>query len=335
MARYLSKHRIESPIWLEPNDVSFLRTRLSKTETKVESLENQISEMTRQRNAKLVEIASFRNILAPVRRIPLEIISEIFELALCLPNENIFWSANYNFARKMFVICGVCVAWRKVAHGTPRIWRKLCLNRRQHLITVERGVGYIDDWIARSQSLPLDLYLSISTQNNARQLLIYIPFGRIRLLHLSGNPSSYVPIFQLPSSSLPLLEELFFDIVDSKGDPVSRLKARLPENMEVLLTAPKLQHVEIQLDDSSILGPLRLPVPTDVAEDFESQWKPRSKFLFGFMWGFATAVWQKSGSTYQLTNNALSGFIYVEVAHSLLPRSEWWENLILLYYASP
>ncbi|KAE9399816.1 hypothetical protein BT96DRAFT_939133 [Gymnopus androsaceus JB14] len=186
MARYLSKHRIESPICLEPNDVSFLRTRLSETETKVESLENQISELTRQKDAKLVDIASFRNILAPVRRIPLEILSEIFKLALCLPNENIFWSANYNFARKM-------------------------------------------------------------------QSLNYIPFGRIRLLHLSGNPSSYLPIFQLPSSSLPLLEEVFFDIVDSKGDPVSRLKARLPENMEVLLTAHKLKHVEMRLDDSSIL----------------------------------------------------------------------------------
>ncbi|KAE9399804.1 hypothetical protein BT96DRAFT_881805, partial [Gymnopus androsaceus JB14] len=120
MARYISHPRIEDPIWLEPDDTSFLRARISEAEMQVESLESQISELTHRRDAKLVEIASLRNILAPVRRIPLEILSEIFSLS-CIPDHGV-WRDNFNLSRKMYIICGVCVAWREATHGTPRLW---------------------------------------------------------------------------------------------------------------------------------------------------------------------------------------------------------------------
>ncbi|KAE9405933.1 hypothetical protein BT96DRAFT_1015195, partial [Gymnopus androsaceus JB14] len=86
MAQYLES-RIEDPIWLEPNDISFLRTRIAEEEAFVQSFQSQIgelraqiSELTLQKDAKLVEIASIQNVLSPVRRVPLEILSEIFEL---------------------------------------------------------------------------------------------------------------------------------------------------------------------------------------------------------------------------------------------------------------
>ncbi|KAE9407223.1 hypothetical protein BT96DRAFT_150561 [Gymnopus androsaceus JB14] len=77
MSQYLSQNRIEEPIWLEPTELAFLREQ-------AESLEAQISELTRQTDAKLAELATFRNILSPVRRIPVEILSKIFQLA-CHP----------------------------------------------------------------------------------------------------------------------------------------------------------------------------------------------------------------------------------------------------------
>ncbi|KAE9404860.1 hypothetical protein BT96DRAFT_397355 [Gymnopus androsaceus JB14] len=83
MAQYLSQ-RIEGPIWLEPTDISFLRARISDVETQVEKLQSQISELTHQKDAKLVEIASLENVLSPIRRVPPEIISEIFDLHVFL-----------------------------------------------------------------------------------------------------------------------------------------------------------------------------------------------------------------------------------------------------------
>ncbi|KAE9382690.1 hypothetical protein BT96DRAFT_772510, partial [Gymnopus androsaceus JB14] len=71
-----------------------------------------IDECIRKKDAALVEISSLRNVLSPVRRVPLEILSEIFQLS-CDP---------FDASRYIFTICTVCVAWRKAAHGTPRLW---------------------------------------------------------------------------------------------------------------------------------------------------------------------------------------------------------------------
>ena len=68
MSQYLSQNRIEEPVWLEPTEFSFLRKRISETEAQVESLEAQVFELRRQIDTKLGEIASFRNVLSPVRR---------------------------------------------------------------------------------------------------------------------------------------------------------------------------------------------------------------------------------------------------------------------------
>ncbi|KAE9403913.1 hypothetical protein BT96DRAFT_814310 [Gymnopus androsaceus JB14] len=84
MSQYLSQTRIEEQIWLEPSDVSFLRKRISEAESQLESLENQISELTRQRDAKLVDIVACQNVLSPIRRVPLEILAEYLVL-VCRP----------------------------------------------------------------------------------------------------------------------------------------------------------------------------------------------------------------------------------------------------------
>ncbi|KAE9407297.1 hypothetical protein BT96DRAFT_754615, partial [Gymnopus androsaceus JB14] len=79
-----------------------------------------ISELTHQKDAKLVEIASLENLLSPIRRVPPEIISEIFQLA-CLPEEGISMY-KHRIAHYTSTICAVCVAWRKAAHLDPRLW---------------------------------------------------------------------------------------------------------------------------------------------------------------------------------------------------------------------
>ena len=53
VTRYLAQPRIEDPIWLEPSDVSLLRTRISEAEAELQSIDGEISE-----SAKLAEIAS-------------------------------------------------------------------------------------------------------------------------------------------------------------------------------------------------------------------------------------------------------------------------------------
>ncbi|KAJ3915253.1 hypothetical protein F5877DRAFT_4749, partial [Lentinula edodes] len=65
------------------------------------------------------EIASLRNILSPVRRIPVELLSKIFELS-CSPDYHFY--PQYDIIRYTFILSRVCVSWRTIAYATPRIW---------------------------------------------------------------------------------------------------------------------------------------------------------------------------------------------------------------------
>ncbi|KAE9404463.1 hypothetical protein BT96DRAFT_916811 [Gymnopus androsaceus JB14] len=154
MAQYLQS-RIKDPIWLEPNEISFLRMRISEEEALVQTFESrmdelraQISELMRQKDAKLVEIASLRNVLAPVRRVPLEILLDIFELVL----EPRQWETNT--VSHLFRLSSVCVAWRKATHATPQFWSTLRISIKDQDYTC------VSDWITRCQMVPVNLYLN-------------------------------------------------------------------------------------------------------------------------------------------------------------------------------
>ncbi|KAE9405928.1 hypothetical protein BT96DRAFT_934446 [Gymnopus androsaceus JB14] len=268
MAQYLQS-RIEDPIWLEPNEISFLQTRISEEEAFVQTLESrmdelraQISGLTFQKDTKLVEIALLRNVLAPVRRVPLEILTEIFELS-CLPKFNLYDS---DLVPDMFMLTSVCAAWRKAAHTTPQLWSTLCISLEKLVLGPE--FIWVEDWIIRSQMLPLNLYLNFyidrydeSLIQRGKQFLEHIltQFShKVRSLNVIGHPSSFLPILHLsPSSSLLSLEKISLMIYDKEGDIIEDLVALLPTKVTVFLGAPKLQQVE--LSDASLLEFLALP----------------------------------------------------------------------------
>ncbi|KAE9404443.1 hypothetical protein BT96DRAFT_1072042 [Gymnopus androsaceus JB14] len=175
MAQYLQS-RIEDPIWLEPNDASFLRTRISEEEVLVETFESQmdelrsqISELTLQKDAKLVEIASLQNVLAPVRRVPLEILTEIFDLVTKGPQ--------WEIVSHLFILSSVCVAWRKAAHAIPRLWSTLHIDMDTHFLGSD--YTWVNGWFTHSQMVPVDLNFYMDELNELRvesgkQFLEYI-----------------------------------------------------------------------------------------------------------------------------------------------------------------
>lgn len=260
MAHYLSQSRIEDPIWLEPDEISFLQTVAQRIEDQIEELRAQISELTRQKDAKLAEITSVRNVLAPVRRAPLEILSGIFELS-CLLNNKVGY--NIDLVRTLFALSGVCVAWRKAAHATPRLWCKLNISLHKHHLGSD--FQWVTDWIARCQNYPLDLYLDLSVEQyeldlnkRGKAFLEYVlaNFGhKIRMLDVYGQPSSILPILQLPPySPLLLLERL--SLRGTRSD-VDTIEGNIELPSKVFLGSPKLQ--EVDLESVSLLKLLVLP----------------------------------------------------------------------------
>ncbi|KAE9405913.1 hypothetical protein BT96DRAFT_987893 [Gymnopus androsaceus JB14] len=216
MAQYLQS-RIEVPVWLEPNDISFLRTRISEAETLVQTFESrmdelraQISELSRQKDAKLVEIASLRNVLAPVRRLPLEILSE-----------NI---------RAGFRISPV------TAHAAPPLWSTLRIDMEAHIL----GSGYtwVNDWFTRSQMRGKKFLEYILTQLG----------HKVRLLDVVGYPSSFLPILHLsPSSFTALIGRIsLYESSKMMDDTIARSGGPFPSKIRcMLLGAPKLRQAKL------------------------------------------------------------------------------------------
>ncbi|KAE9401073.1 hypothetical protein BT96DRAFT_974960 [Gymnopus androsaceus JB14] len=231
--------------------------------------EAQISELMPQKDAKLVEIASYRNICSPVRRVPQEILSSVLELC-CLPADGI-WSSTYDIIRHTSILSQVCVAWRKAAHSTPRLWSKLCIATSDSgKWKLFRKDAWLKEWIERCRDCPLDLYLNLYQRRSASRLFESIlRFGhkKIRLMNVRATSSWY--LFHLPASSLPLLEEISFEIDDCVHDTVEAL---VPHKISVLLDAPKLRCVRIEEYNDDPILELKLALPAEQLTSLAINW---------------------------------------------------------------
>ncbi|KAJ3925148.1 MAG: hypothetical protein NXY57DRAFT_907414, partial [Lentinula lateritia] len=113
MALSLSQSRIEGASQFSPVEKSIL------AEGEIERLESRVEKLTHNED-EVALLASVSDILSPAHRIPIEILSEIFEL-VCYPNHGKFYP-QFDIVRTTTSLSQVCVIWRQVAHDTPRIW---------------------------------------------------------------------------------------------------------------------------------------------------------------------------------------------------------------------
>ncbi|KAJ3723784.1 hypothetical protein C8R42DRAFT_640939 [Lentinula raphanica] len=127
----------EESTWPHPNDDTPLRKEISDVEHELLLLERQISELSRIKEAKKAELGMLRNELAPIHRLPLEIISRIFEEA-CHP--------------------GVDVTQANSALTAAFIPR--------HSKAIKCDPSWVKRWLDRSGTLPIDLDLDFSRRGN-------------------------------------------------------------------------------------------------------------------------------------------------------------------------
>ena len=118
----------------------------------------QIANLLAQQAAVRKQIAVNDALLAPIRRVPLELLFEIFLLAV--PDD---WDAAYVGQRKLGFVC-VCHQWRDVALGTPRLWSKLRFGEYQNWETLSEDVGRLETELARTAQAHLDVVFEIGQE---------------------------------------------------------------------------------------------------------------------------------------------------------------------------
>ena len=101
-----------------------------------------------------------------IHRLPLEVLSEIFILAMPTIQEIYAWPSSQTSERQNTVdpskFCAVCSSWRLLAFSTPQLWKHVFVHV-PYSITKDRAKKMVADlvpWIERSKPLPLTLHIS-------------------------------------------------------------------------------------------------------------------------------------------------------------------------------
>ncbi|KAJ7465915.1 hypothetical protein FB451DRAFT_1041076, partial [Mycena latifolia] len=121
------------------------------------SIDREMAVLSRRRAALLQSLNAHKSIISPIRRLPPEILGEIFSFSVY---------ATYYFGdisevsgplanQAPWVFTHVCRRWAAVALGTPMLWTMIFLDLDR---LGERGaVSMTKLWLARSRNLPLTL----------------------------------------------------------------------------------------------------------------------------------------------------------------------------------
>ncbi|KAJ6466201.1 hypothetical protein C8R45DRAFT_839520, partial [Mycena sanguinolenta] len=85
---------------------------IKESQLKIASLESQICTFVQLRDRERTCVDSLRYIISPIRTLPIELLVEVFRLAI----------DDETHVEDTHRISQVCSDWRNVAHATPRLW---------------------------------------------------------------------------------------------------------------------------------------------------------------------------------------------------------------------
>ncbi|KAF7357958.1 hypothetical protein MVEN_00842400 [Mycena venus] len=198
--------------------------RLKGLDDEIAELQKAIDKLTEERNNLSIYVDGHKALISPVRRLPLDIIEEIF--VACIPtHRNCVMSAS-----EAPVLLGrICSSWRTISLSTPRLWAKL------HIVEPSRwrfgsSNALVDDkvaqrldtmkmWLGRSGQCPLSISLqsgpdydsppSTPTETSGQFLQELIPFARRwQHIRLAMSPVVFKELAHLTAEDVPMLESV-------------------------------------------------------------------------------------------------------------------------------
>ncbi|KAF9067479.1 hypothetical protein BDP27DRAFT_1267445 [Rhodocollybia butyracea] len=286
MAQYLSLPRLEGPISLTLNEIATIKARISEAQEQLNTLENPMNkdgavnlDSTSLKDRKNAEIASLQNILSPIRRMPPEIVSEIFMIYCSMYHRN--YGGLHQATRTRIILTSVCAAWRNAAVATPELWSELKVYREGYRRTNPADSDIVTQWLSRSGDLPLHLNISLRMGYMGNISEAFLAFShRIHSLEVCLPMKHFEPFLHLPKSSFPSLEKLILDF--RHRDPFyfsEELESQYPSGIEIFSDSHQLKYVKFDEDGfSSVLENIKLPQDTVTSLMVSATYCYRSQF---------------------------------------------------------
>ena len=195
-------------------------TRLSTVDAEIERLNSTIGVLYDQRRALSEDIEAHRALISPFRRLPLDVVGEIF--AHCFPTHH---DAAGSVRVAPLLLGRVCSAWRSITLSTPRLWASLHIPtpRSYSLFEIATRCESVREWFLRSGEVPLFISLNLSDplysfgsldcykdresyRDLSRQILPLC--RRWKTIDLKAREGSFTHFQDIAEGDVPMLESL-------------------------------------------------------------------------------------------------------------------------------
>ncbi|KAJ7472644.1 hypothetical protein FB451DRAFT_1250241 [Mycena latifolia] len=245
------------------------RKEVDKITDEIERMQTLINELAGKRAHLTGFIDAHLALVSPARRLPEDVVAEIFTAALPSDRNSVM-----SGAESPLLLCHLCRAWRRLALSTPRLWTTLHIvapGTPSKLLEIDKC---IDAWLSRSGSLPLSISIARSQTaafgfDVSKLVETLIRFSnRWNHLHLLLSlHSSFKPLATLSADDVPLLQSVVIDGPDIESDTMSfmstnllRLSLRQPHFRYPPVRWGQLRHLSIGYNADPRLG--TSPAPT-------------------------------------------------------------------------
>ncbi|KAJ7726503.1 hypothetical protein B0H16DRAFT_1894741 [Mycena metata] len=175
-----------------PSFESHTKLLIEASEAKIARIESQIRDLECLRARERGIVARLRAAIAPVHKLPAELLAEIFRYKCSSDWYGPYGSPIYSEAKKVQALTHVCVYWRQVAINTPRLWTNT-LSIELEKTPTDAYAARLKEWVDRSAPLPIGVHLVCWPGADATAVLKVL----LTAFHRWSGAS-----FELPSLSL-------------------------------------------------------------------------------------------------------------------------------------
>ncbi|KAJ7685146.1 hypothetical protein DFH06DRAFT_1157592 [Mycena polygramma] len=217
------------------------KSMIHASEANISRIDSQIRDLMRLRHRERGLIASLKLAIAPIRKLPAEILVEIF----CYVHASSWWyltgpRSNVELKR-VLAISQVCAHWRQVVCTTPQLWA-VALPIKLGKPPSDPYLSMAKTLLERSSPFPIPVTLDLESRSPARLIdLLFSTAPRWQSLNLRDNFSARFR--EMPPNTLANLTDVAVDI---RG-PLPKY----PVAVKAFLSAPRLRRVDLDVEDTT------------------------------------------------------------------------------------
>ncbi|KAJ7438938.1 hypothetical protein B0H11DRAFT_2103462 [Mycena galericulata] len=240
--------------------LSSLSEQLARYDDEVARLKDRMNALLVDRSILQRQYNGCHSLLAPIRRLPSEILGEIFAV-----NSAALWDADIGTSgprmmdrlvqRPLMNLSQVCARWRAIVMGTPSFWTQIQLDglllrthttlSRTHPLA-DQAMKFLQSTLQRGGDLPLTVRVTNDTTSPLDQYrpaleLLAQHSKRWRFAEISCSFAE-LQYFSHAKGKLPLLETLYLNIQEAGAEPISMFEVA-PRLRNLFIAGDPLPHV--------------------------------------------------------------------------------------------